>query len=178
MKFRTFRIVTTLGVIAAAAVGIYECTHRSSAPVVKPKPPVPAAPTPAPAPPPTPTPPPPAPTQATPPPQPAPPVAAPGALRPVDQEILARIKAGISGDKVTDAFKGRPYKVNLYKDAGKPGINRVKIDLDRDGKDDEKWDVDASGEIKRRVAPADDEKYTETYVLDPGASEWRRKEKP
>lgn len=99
-----------------------------------------------------------------------------GALRPMDQAILARVDQGISGDKVKDAFPSQSYKVNLYRDSGQSGVNRLKIDLDRDGKWDEKWTLSGSGaerEVKREVAPADDEKYTETYRLRAGA--WVKK---
>lgn len=55
-----------------------------------------------------------------PPPAPAPqPVKAPeppaaDGLRPMDREVLARVKQGISGDKVKDVFPGKAYKVSLY----------------------------------------------------------------
>ncbi|MBI2394018.1 MAG: hypothetical protein HYV09_30890 [Deltaproteobacteria bacterium] len=100
------------------------------------------------------------------------------ALRPMDGDILARLAQPMSGDKVKDAFPGRSYKVNLYKEGpgGKP--DRLKLDLDRDDKWDEKWSVeqkDGQEVIKRQVAPADDEKYTEEYRLSAGA--WVPKKK-
>ena len=98
------------------------------------------------------------------------------ALRPWDEKILALVERGISGDKVKDALKGERVKVNLYKDAGKPGVNRLKIDLDRDEKWDEKWDFDEPGsraKVKRHVAPQDDERYTDEYRLREGR--WVRK---
>lgn len=97
------------------------------------------------------------------------------ALRPLDQQILARVSQDISGDKVKDAIPG-PAKVNLYKDAGQPKVNRLKIDLDRDEKWDERWDLETEGgeqKIKRHVAPADDEQYTAEYRLENGV--WRKK---
>ena len=93
----------------------------------------------------------------------------PSALRPMDEEILARIAQNIPGDKVKDAFSGRPYKVNLYKDSGQAGVNRLKIDLNRNEKWDEKWTISSDGGVlgvKRQVAPADDEAYTLEYRLD------------
>ncbi len=99
-----------------------------------------------------------------------------GNLRPMDQAILQRIAQNIPGDKVKDAFPGQTYKVNLFKDAGESGVNRLKIDLDRDEKWDEKWTITNQGgrqEIKRQVAPADDESYTEDYRLRDGS--WIKK---
>lgn len=103
--------------------------------------------------------------------------AGPGQLRPMDVEILDRVKQGISGDKVKDAFPSRSYKVNLFKDAGETRVNRLKIDLDRDEKWDEKWTFSTEGgeeKVKRQVAPNDDESYTEDYRLRAGA--WVKKE--
>ena len=73
---------------------------------------------------------------------------------------------------VKDAIKGKPYKVNLYSDDG-THFTRVKLDLDRDDKWDESWTFDADGGIERKVAPADDENYSETWLLDHGA--WKKK---
>lgn len=100
------------------------------------------------------------------------------ALRPMDKEVLDKLSAAASGDKLKDAFPGKPYKVNLYKENGATRFNRVKIDLDRDEKWDEKWSVedDAGQEVvKRQVAPSDDEKYTDEYRLMAGA--WVQKKK-
>jgi hypothetical protein len=98
------------------------------------------------------------------------------ALRPMDQEILARARKGISGTKVKDAFPGEPYKVSLYADSGS-AVNRLKIDLDRDGKWDEKWSISNEGgqeKVKRQVAPNDDESYTVEYRLRSGS--WVKKQ--
>jgi hypothetical protein len=108
---------------------------------------------------------------AAPAPPPAPAPAAGVALRPMDTEILEKARAGISGERVKDATAGRPYKVSLYRDAGAAGVNRLKVDLDRDDRWDEKWTLEGD-EVKRQVSPADDEKYTEEYRLRGGA--WAR----
>lgn len=50
-------------------------------------------------------------------------------------------------------------------DKGSTTWNRLKIDLDRDKKWDESWDLKPGKPIKRRIAPADDENYTVTYDL-------------
>jgi hypothetical protein len=82
------------------------------------------------------------------------------ALREMDQRILTKAAQGITGDKVKDAFPGESWKASLYKDAGFKGVNRAKIDLDRDEKWDEKWTWSTPTEVKRQIAPADDENYT------------------
>lgn len=105
----------------------------------------------------------------TPPPAPA---AGTEPLRNLDRLILAKIGAGIGGSKAKDAFSGQPWKANLYRDAGESGVNRVKLDLDRDEKWDEKWTIEREGgqeTVKRQVAPNDDESYTEEYRLRGGA---------
>lgn len=86
-------------------------------------------------------------------------------LRAMDREVLARIAGPVPGGKIKDLFPGRPYKVSIYKDAGHAKANRVKIDLDRNGKWDEKWTLEDDGKIKRKVAPRDDENYTLEFRL-------------
>lgn len=66
-------------------------------------------------------------------------------------------------DKVKDAFPGESFKVNFYRDGGSPVWTRIKIDVDRDGKDDEKWDLQDGQLAKRRVATRDDEQYDREY---------------
>ena len=85
------------------------------------------------------------------------------AARPYDAEALAWKGRSISGDKVKDASHGKPYKLNVYKDAGSPSVDRVKIDLDRDEKWDEKITFAKDGTVTLERAPADDEKYTLVY---------------
>jgi hypothetical protein len=92
-------------------------------------------------------------------------------IRPGDQKVLERLKRPL-GSKGKDAVPESGWKVNLYQDAGKPAVNRLKIDVDGDGKWDEKWTIDGE-DVKREVAPADDEKYTEEWRLRGGS--WVRK---
>jgi len=106
------------------------------------------------------------PTQVTPPVQPAadPAATAPSSnMRSVDQEVMKWVGKDLGSKKLKDVTKGRPYKVNLYQDDGKPSVNRAKIDLDRDDKWDEKWTFDGPN-VSRKVAPDDDENYTESSV--------------
>lgn len=97
------------------------------------------------------------------------PIAVPtGTGRPVDAEVLAFQGRDIGSDKLKDVTKGRPYKVNVYQDAGESSVNRAKIDLDRDDKWDEKIDFTPEG-VKRQLAPNDDEVYSETTWLEGGS---------
>jgi hypothetical protein len=156
MKYKTFRALLIGGVVAAGggAVALFVSGDRPAAKPV----PVAAAPVAAPV-----------PVERPTPPIPTPAADDAGALRPMDEEILAAAKAGISGDKVKDAIPGRPWKVNMYKDAGQAGVNRLKVDLDRDDKWDEKWTLAADGTVERQVSPADDDRtYSETYTLRDG----------
>ena len=79
-----------------------------------------------------------------------------------DQEVLSWRTRSISSDKQKDVSKGKSYKINVYKDAGSSTVNRAKVDVNRNDKWDEKYTF--KGEtITLQRAPADDEKYTETY---------------
>lgn len=179
MKYTTFRNLLLLcGASAVIAAGAYACSRGTSGssasglPSSSASSPAPSAPT--------------APATVlvvTPPdPSPAAPVtsapasataAGSNALRPVDRDILAwRKTAAITGEKAKDVFPGKPYKVDGYKDEGKTGVSRVKVDLDRDGKWDEKWDFEGD-KVKRKVAPADDENYQQEFRLD--GDHWRVK---
>ena len=85
-------------------------------------------------------------------------------MRPLDTKIMALVQKGISGSKLKDAFPSDRAKVSLYRDAGHPDVNRIKVDLDRDDRWDEKWTIerDASGrdKIKRMISPRDDDNHT------------------
>lgn len=91
--------------------------------------------------------------------------------RPVDKDMAALLKQPAQV-KVKDATKGKPYKINLYSD-DRQRFNRAKVDLDRDNQWDESWTFKADGATERKVAPADDENYTEVWVLT--GSDWKRK---
>ncbi|MCX7024352.1 MAG: hypothetical protein NT080_07010 [Spirochaetes bacterium] len=99
------------------------------------------------------------------------------ALREMDRAILDLLDKPMSGERIKDAFPSRSYKVNVYKDSGFAQANRLKIDFDRDEKDDEKWTLEGFGpglKVKRQVAPKDDADYSEEYRLLGGA--WAPKE--
>jgi hypothetical protein len=89
--------------------------------------------------------------------------------RPFDALLLERAGTDLGTTKMKDVTKGKTYKVNLYQDDGHTTMNRAKVDVDRDDKWDEKWTFDGTS-ISRKVAPADDENYTETWVW--SGTEW------
>ena len=80
-------------------------------------------------------------------------------LRAVDKVVSRYLGRSLGSEKLKDVTKGQPYKVNVYQDAGEPGANRAKIDLDRDDLWDEKWTL-KDGAVSRKVAPNDDENYS------------------
>ncbi len=84
-------------------------------------------------------------------------------LRRIDHMVLEAIRRPVSGDKIKDAFPGEPFKINVYRDEGKTGWNRVKVDYNRNEKWDEKWELVAGQPSKRMVSSKDDEKYDEAY---------------
>lgn len=90
----------------------------------------------------------------------------------VDYQVEAMSWAGrnVGSDKAKDVSAGKPYKINVYQDAGHGTANRLKVDLDRDDKWDEKWTFGNDGSIRREVAPADDEIYAYEQVWT--GSEW------
>ncbi|HMV68423.1 MAG TPA: hypothetical protein PKA64_16360 [Myxococcota bacterium] len=98
------------------------------------------------------------------------PQAPPAVGRPVDADVLVWRGRDLGTDKRKDVTSGKPYKVNVYQDAGNATANRAKVDLDRDDKWDEKITFEAD-RVVREVAPADDEQYTETYTWD--GSGWK-----
>lgn len=83
-------------------------------------------------------------------------------LRDADRDAMSWRGKALKSDKSKDVSAKRPYKINVYQDSGHKTVNRLKIDLDRDDKWDEKWDFDGE-ELRRQVAPADDEQYTQTF---------------
>jgi hypothetical protein len=85
-------------------------------------------------------------------------------LRDVDRAALAVLDRPVV-DKIKDATRGQPFKVNVYAD-DKVRFNRLKLDLDRDNKDDETWTVFADGRIERKVSTKDNGIYNETYRLE------------
>jgi len=150
IKLRSF-LAIIVGIACAGVFLLFKACKSSEPPpkpqdvVIKPKPE------------PTPT-----PTPVEPTPTPVPPSGSEMAARPYDAEVIAWSKKTISGDKQKDVSKGKPYKINVYKDAGQTTVNRAKVDVNRNDKFDEKYTFEP-GKITLQRAPNDDEQYTETY---------------
>lgn len=81
---------------------------------------------------------------------------------PVDAALLSWIGKDLGTTKIKDVTKGKPFKINVYQDAGNATANRAKIDLDRD----DKWDIKVTFEEppSRQVSPSDDEDYSLTQT--------------
>ena len=86
-----------------------------------------------------------------------------GGLSASDRAVLALVKGRAPEEKVKDATKGQPFKVNLYSDDN-ASWSRAKVDLDRDDKWDESWTF-KGGTTEKKVAPQDDEAYGAPVVL-------------
>ena len=149
IKLRSF-LAIIVGIGCASAFLLFKACKSSEPPpkpgdvIVKPKP----EPTPTP----TPTPPEPTPT----------PSGQEMAARAWDADVIAWSKKTISGDKQKDVSKNKPYKINVYREAGHATVNRAKVDVNRNDKWDEKYTFDGNT-ITLEIAPADDENYTKTY---------------
>lgn len=66
--------------------------------------------------------------------------------------------------KLKDIFPGEKFKVNLYRDGDSSSWTRLKIDLNRNNKDDEKWTLNNGLPSKRSVSSRDDEQYDQKYA--------------
>jgi hypothetical protein len=100
------------------------------------------------------------------------PAPATAGLEPHQRQLIEKIQSGIGGPgKLKDPFKSGP-KVNIYHDEGEPIPNRAKVDLDRDGQWDEKWNFERTPEglkVKRQVSTGDDGSfYDKDYRLRDG----------
>jgi hypothetical protein len=82
-----------------------------------------------------------------------------------DQQVVEFLnrQPNATGDKIKDAFPRESFKVNIYRDGSSPTWTRLKIDLDRDEKDDEKWTLANGQPDKRQVSTRDDGNYDREY---------------
>jgi hypothetical protein len=85
--------------------------------------------------------------------------------------LLGYAGRDLGSKKKKDAVPGS-VKVNIYQDDGEPTANRAKVDLDRDGKWDEKWTFKGT-DISKKVSPGDDEDYSEAWDWD--GSAWQQR---
>jgi hypothetical protein len=86
-------------------------------------------------------------------------------LRREDQMIIDLLNRQLkaTSDKIKDAFPRESFKVNVYRDGNSSTWTRLKVDLDRDEKDDEKWTLAGGQPDKRQVSTRDDEQYDREY---------------
>jgi hypothetical protein len=74
-------------------------------------------------------------------------------LRPMDHDLIDAMLSGhIARQSMLDLFPDRPYRVRLVGSADMQLFQFAMIDLDRDGKWDEQWDLSKPGQIQRHVA--------------------------
>ncbi len=167
MKYTTFRTLAVGAVVLVAGGGV--AGYLLLRPAPPPEDPVPlhvtsapVAPAPGPA----------APAPATATPAAAAPTPTTPGVRDVDNAILSLVSSRPVQAKIKDATKGQPFKVNLYSDDG-AHWTRAKVDLDRDGNDDEKWTF-KDGAWERKVSSADDgSNYDARFLLGPRG--WSKK---
>ena len=88
--------------------------------------------------------------------------------RAVDKAVMRWVGRNLGSKKRKDVSSGEAYKINVYQDAGNAMANRAKVDLDRDGKWDEKWTF-KPGEISRKVSSNDDDSYDKKQLWKDGA---------
>jgi hypothetical protein len=74
-------------------------------------------------------------------------------------------------DEMLDAARDKPYQLNLYQGPNSSTVERARVDLDRDGKFDEKYSFGPNG-VQLQRAPHYDENYTDTYIWKGGR--WQR----
>jgi hypothetical protein len=75
-------------------------------------------------------------------------------LRPMDRDIFDAIaKDDFRREQLPDLFPDRPYRVHLTKDFIENRIIVLLIDLDRDGRYDERWQLQPEG-VTRYITPA------------------------
>jgi hypothetical protein len=84
-------------------------------------------------------------------------------LRPMDKDIFAKIENG-DFKNIDDVFPDRPYRVSMVRNALDGYIVIVRVDLNRNGKIDERWRL-TKEDVERTVAPADDVKYYDDFTL-------------
>lgn len=79
------------------------------------------------------------------------------APRALDTKIFSEhIGRDLGAEQRLDAIAG-PARVDLFQEGGSPAVNRLVIDLDRDGQADEVWSVSGT-RVRRSISTADDGK--------------------
>jgi hypothetical protein len=89
----------------------------------------------------------------------------------MDNDIFARIEKGdFKREELRDVFPGRPYHVQFMGSSEENWISVVLVDLDRDGKWDERWEMKPEGVTRRVINKEEEEEGPETtpFALRPG----------
>ncbi len=86
-------------------------------------------------------------------------------LDPIDAAVLAWKGRSIPSKKVKDVTKHTPWKINVYQDDPGAGVNRAKVDRDRDDRWEIKYTFAPDGSVSRKIAPEDDENFTVVQQL-------------
>ncbi len=75
-------------------------------------------------------------------------------IRPMDRDIFDKITTlKLERTQMRDVFPDRPYRVAFLGSLVERRIGRVHVDLDRDGKFDERWELTKGGVV--RIVQAD-----------------------
>lgn len=89
-------------------------------------------------------------------------------MRPVDLAVISYLERPMPAPLIEDVSRGKPFRIDLVSESGR--VYRALVDLDRDGKFDERWrlfDPEAKQFIvEREVSPDDDERYSEAFRWD------------
>ena len=91
----------------------------------------------------------------------------PPTLRLADREGLGQRGKRIVGYESLDVKPTANFQMDVFQDKGQYTINRLTIDMDRDGKLDEAWVFDARG-VVREVSESDDGTWSRTERWDGG----------
>ena len=86
-------------------------------------------------------------------------------LRPMDTEIFQAIERNhLTLDRVLDLFPDKTYKVKLIADLQSQRVIGVMIDLDRDGRWDERWEMRTDG-CTRHLLTAKNSNESPSFAL-------------
>ena len=89
-------------------------------------------------------------------------------MRPVDRVLFALEGSTLDGTAEKVVYAAPPIRAVGFRDPGHETINRAHVDLDSDGRIDERWVFKGNGQVRRRVAPNDDEAYGDDQVWSTG----------
>ena len=84
--------------------------------------------------------------------------------RPFDETIVKFAGKPVPDGRADDIRPRRDWHITVVQDAGHEEASRALVDLDRDGKIDERWSFKNNGTvITRSVSPNDDENYVHDF---------------